>query len=320
MINKDRFIEAAELILRINYGKNIATASSIERYYGFSKALLEQLIDNWQETEEAYGKGKQSYYLSAEFLIGRAFSNNLINLGIYDEIKGYMKEVNVDISEIEDAEEDAGLGNGGLGRLAACFLDSCATLNLPVRGYGILYNYGIFKQSFVEGFQVEEADCWLKNGYPWSIRREEQAVIINFSQERVRAIPYDLPVIGNDTKNINTLRLWQSEALEDFDLSLFNNQEYSAAVAAKNRAEDISRVLYPNDSNNEGKLLRLKQQYFFVSASLQDIVRNYKEVKGRDFSDFHIFNSIQLNDTHPVVAIPELIRILMDGEGISFED
>ncbi|KAB3531093.1 glycogen/starch/alpha-glucan phosphorylase [Alkaliphilus serpentinus] len=318
MINKKRFIDTAELLVKVNYGKTLAKATPPEKYYAISRAILEQLIENWSGTTEAYSLGKEAYYLSAEFLMGRAFSNNLINLGIYNDIQDYLKEINIDINAIEEAEADAALGNGGLGRLAACFLDSCATLNFPVTGYGIYYNYGIFKQTFSDGFQIEEADTWLKDGNPWGIRKEGESVVVEFSDQRVRAVPYDLPIVGYETKNINTLRLWQAEALEDFNYTLFNDQKYHEAVAEKNRAEDISRVLYPNDSTEEGKILRLKQQYFFVSASLKDIVKKYKRTKGDDFSQFHLNTAIQLNDTHPVVAIPELLRILME-EDLSFK-
>ncbi len=319
MLNSKKLRESIELVLKIENGKTIDTASSVEKYYAVSKAILEQIIDQWNETKVVYAKEKQAFYLSAEFLMGRAFGNNLINLGIYDEVKTTLEEMNIDINNLEEAEDDAGLGNGGLGRLAACFLDSCATLDLPVTGYGILYNYGMFKQKFENGFQKEEADAWLKNGYPWSVRKSEESVVVEFGDGKVTAVPYDIPVIGYGTNNINTLRLWQGEPVKDFDFDLFNDQKYDKAVADKNRAEDISRVLYPNDSTNEGKLLRLRQQYFFVSASLKDIVAQYKKNIGGDFSDFHTFNAIQLNDTHPVVAIPELLRILIDEEGMKFQ-
>ncbi|MBU5483275.1 glycogen/starch/alpha-glucan phosphorylase [Clostridium sp. MSJ-11] len=311
---------AIERIIKIDYGKSLAKAKNYEKYNALSKAIMETIIVNWEETESAYDKGKQAYYLSAEFLMGRALGNNLMNLGIYDEVEEVLKELGIDINEIEEAEEDAGLGNGGLGRLAACFMESAATKNLPLTGYGIRYSYGLFKQSFIDGFQVEEEDDWLKYGDPWSIRREEDTVIVEFADGKVKAVPYDTPIIGYSTKNINKLRLFKAEPLVDFDFKLFNSQKYDEAVKEKNRAEDISRVLYPNDSTEEGKILRLKQQYFFVSAGLNDILKKFKKVHGNNFKEFAKYNAIQLNDTHPVVAIPELMRILTDEEGLLWED
>ncbi|MBS5281782.1 MAG: glycogen/starch/alpha-glucan phosphorylase, partial [Butyricicoccus pullicaecorum] len=202
---------------------------------------------------------------------------------------------------------------------AACFLDSAATLNLPLDGYGIRYKYGLFKQKIEGGFQKEEADDWTRYGDPWSLRREDEAVRVEFADQTIVAVPYDMPIIGYNTSNIGTLRLWQAEPVQAFDFNLFNAQQYDAAVAERNRAEDISRVLYPNDSTDDGKILRLKQQYFFCSASLQDIIRKYKKTYGNDFSHFAEMNAIQLNDTHPVISIPELIRLLTDGEGLSFD-
>ncbi|QEK11513.1 glycogen/starch/alpha-glucan phosphorylase [Crassaminicella thermophila] len=319
MFDRKKFQESIERILKLEFCKILEKAESYEKYYAVSKALIENIVDRWNETEELYKKGKQAYYLSAEFLMGRALGNNLINLGIYEEVKKALDEMNIDINLIEEIEEDAGLGNGGLGRLAACFMDSCATMNLPVTGYGIRYSHGIFKQKFVDGFQVEEGDNWLKYGDPWSVRRSEDTVIVEFSDGAVKAVPYDTPIIGYDTKNINKLRLWKAEPIKDFDFKLFNEQEYDEAVKEKNRAEDISRVLYPNDSKNEGKILRLKQQYFFVSASLKDLIKKHKEKFGKNFEIFSDYHAIQLNDTHPVVAIPELMRIFIDEEGLSWE-
>ncbi|MTI66375.1 MAG: glycogen/starch/alpha-glucan phosphorylase [Firmicutes bacterium] len=319
MFERENFKKSILKILKIKYGKDLENASIHEKYYSITKAIMEFVIDNWQETKKIYEKGKMAYYFSSEFLIGRVFGNNLINLGIYDKLEDVLNELEIDINEIEKSEEDAGLGNGGLGRLAACFLDSSATLNLPVMGYGIRYDYGIFKQKFINGFQVEEADNWLKNGNPWSIRREEDSQIIEFSDSKVRAVPYDIPIIGYKTKNINTLRLWKSEAIKEFDYKLFNEQKYDEAVYEKNRAENISRVLYPNDSKEEGKILRLKQQYLLASASLQDIIKGFKK-EYSDFTKFPKFNAIQLNDTHPVVSIPELMRLLIDKEGLSFNN
>jgi len=305
--------------LKSEYGKALEDASKQEIYYALSKTIMSNIADQWNNTKEQYGKEKQAFYLSAEFLMGRALGNNLMNLNLYHEIQDELKTLGIDLNAIEDSEEDAGLGNGGLGRLAACFLDSAATMNLPLNGYGIRYDFGMFKQYFENGFQKEMADHWLKYGDPWSIRREDEAVIVRFADCDVRAIPYDTPIIGYGTNNINTLRLWKSEPVEPFDFDLFNAQEYDKSVALKNRAEDISRVLYPNDSENDGKILRLKQQYFFVSASLQELVRKFKKEHGKHFEKFPDYLAIQLNDTHPVVAIPELIRILVDEEHISFK-
>lgn len=305
--------------LKSEYGKILEDASKQEIYYALSKTIMSNIADQWNNTKEQYGKEKQAFYFSAEFLMGRALGNNLMNLNLYHEIQDELNALGIDLNAIEDSEEDAGLGNGGLGRLAACFLDSAATMNLPLNGYGIRYDFGMFKQYFENGFQKEMADHWLKYGDPWSIRREDEAVIVHFTDCDVRAIPYDMPIIGYGTNNINTLRLWKSEPVEPFDFDLFNAQEYDKSVALKNRAEDISRVLYPNDSENDGKILRLKQQYFFVSASLQELVRKFKKEHGRHFEKFPEYLAIQLNDTHPVVAIPELIRILVDEEHISFK-
>lgn len=252
--------------------------------------------------------------------MGRALGNNLISMGVYDEVKEVLNELNIDLNAIEEIEEDAGLGNGGLGRLAACFMDSGATTNIPLQGYGIRYSNGLFNQKMVDGAQMEEVDTWLKYGDPWSIRKDDEAVIVEFSDYSVKAVPYDMPIIAYGSKNVNTLRLWQSESLESFDFDLFNKQEYTEALKCKNDAENISRVLYPNDSKEAGKLLRLRQQYFMVSASLKDIIRTHKAKFGSDFSSFGKEHAVQLNDTHPVLAIPELIRILVDEENVKFKD
>ncbi|MTK10906.1 MAG: glycogen/starch/alpha-glucan phosphorylase, partial [Clostridiaceae bacterium] len=319
MLDTKEFKITIERILKTGYGKSTDKAKDYEKYNALSKAVMGIIIDNWNKTAEAYAKGKQAYYLSAEFLMGRALGNNLMNLGIYDEVKKVLEELNININDIEEIEEDAGLGNGGLGRLAACFMDSSAATNIPLTGYGIRYSHGLFKQSFKEGFQMEQADNWIKYGDPWSIRCEDDAVIVEFGDEKVKAIPYDTPIIGYGTNNINKLRLFKAEPLQDFDFELFNSQEYTEAVKEKNRAEDISRVLYPNDSTVEGKMLRLKQQYFFVSAALKDLVRSFKKQHGNNFELFKDYHAIQLNDTHPVVAIPELMRILIDEEKLSYD-
>lgn len=307
-------------MLRFEYGKTIETAMEVEKMSAVSKAVMNEIGENWDKTREAYKDTKQTSYLSAEFLMGRALGNNMINLGIYEDVKIAVDELGINLNALEELEEDAGLGNGGLGRLAACFLDSSASENLPVTGYGIRYGYGLFKQKFVDGYQCETVDNWLKYGDPWSVRRTADAVEVAFSDGIIKAVPYDMPIIGYGTNNINTLRLWQGEGVEAFDFELFNDQKYDEALALKNKAEDISRVLYPNDSEKAGKILRLKQQYFFVSASLQDMVKVYKEKHSGDFTDFHKYYAIQLNDTHPAVAIPELMRILVDLEKVSWED
>ncbi|WP_251860191.1 glycogen/starch/alpha-glucan phosphorylase [Clostridium sp. Marseille-Q2269] len=318
-MNKEELKNHIENILKIKYGKNLEDAKDYEKFNAISQAIMVLIMDNWNRSLDSYSKGKQAYYLSAEFLMGRALGNNLINLEIYDEVNSILKELNINLNAIEEIEEDAALGNGGLGRLAACFMESAATKNLPVTGYGIRYSYGLFKQELEDGFQTEKLDNWLKYGDPWSIRKEEDSIIVNFKDGKVKAVPYDTPIIGYGTKNINTLRLYKAEALEDLDLQLFNDQEYDSAVENKNRAEDISKILYPNDSKREGKLLRLRQEYFFVSAALHDIVKKFKEKHGSNFNEFKNYHAIQLNDTHPTVAIPELMRILIDEENLDFE-
>lgn len=304
---------------QIKYGKSIKDAASYQIWNSLSSALLGEIIGDWEKTEQTYIKHKRAYYFSSEYLMGRALGNNLMSLQVYDEVKELLEQMGIDINEVEEIEEDAGLGNGGLGRLAACFMDSGAVMNLPLMGYGIRYSNGLFTQKLVDGSQVECVDEWLKYGDPWSIRKEDLAVEVVFDDGKVRAIPYDTPIIAYGSKNVNTLRLWKAEALEDFDFELFNNQEYDKAVEAKNRADDISRVLYPNDSKEEGKLLRLRQQYFMVSASLQDMIRSHKKEHGADLADFEKWHVIQLNDTHPVLAIPEFIRILVDEEKVELK-
>lgn len=299
------------------YGRNFTSLNEKEKYTVFAKALMEDILPKWQTSEEKFEGKKKAYYLSAEFLMGRALSNNLINLGNLKEMKEMLSSMGIDYNAIEEAESDAGLGNGGLGRLAACFLDSAATLNYSLTGYGIRYNYGIFEQKFANGYQVEVGDNWLEHGDSWSIRRQDEKVKVDFKDQSVYAVPYDTPIIGFGGETINTLRLWQSEAINDFNFSAFNDQKYDRSVKEKNDASNISKVLYPNDSLEKGKILRLKQQYFFVSASLQDMVREYKKTH-KDFKMFSKLHAVQLNDTHPAVAIPELIRLL-DKEGVSFK-
>lgn len=307
--------------IKSQFGKTINQATDYEKYVGVSKAVLNSIVKNWEGTKEAYCQTKQAAYLSAEYLMGRVLSNNLVNINIYNEVNELVKELGINYNILEDMEEDAGLGNGGLGRLAAGFMDSCATLNMPVTGYGIFYNFGLFTQKIINGFQEEEIDNWLDNDHhPWYIRKVDESIIVEYNDYKVRAVPYDTPIIGYGTKNINTLRLWQAEALNDFNFEYFNEQDYINAMRLKNEVENISRVLYPNDSKEEGKILRLRQQYFFVSASLQEMVNQYKKVHGNNLSEFHKYYAIQLNDTHPVVAIPELMRIFTEEEEMSWRD
>ena len=303
------------------FRRTIDEATPQQVFQAVAFAVKDVIIDEWIATHKEYEKkdAKTVYYLSMEFLMGRALGNNLINLGMLKEVQELFDELGIDYNKVEDAEEDSALGNGGLGRLAACFLDSLATLNLPGKGYGIRYRNGIFNQEFRDGYQIEKPETWLKYGDVWSVMRPDDEVIVTFGDGSVRAVPYDMPIIGYGTNNINTLRLWEAHSLVDLDLGKFNQQDYLHATQQKTLAEDISRVLYPNDSTDEGKKLRLKQQYFFVSASLQDIVKRYKKVHGNDFDKFAEFTAIQLNDTHPVIAIPELMRIFIDIEGISWE-
>lgn len=318
-VGKEELRKQIEKYVKVSFGKEISEATEFEVYRALGQAIMEDIAEDWYETNKLYSQKKQAYYFSAEFLMGRALGNNLINLGVLDEVKEVLTELGIDYNKVEDAEEDSALGNGGLGRLAACFLDSLATLNLPGHGYGIRYRNGIFNQSFKDGYQVEKPETWLKYGDVWSVMRPADEVIVSFGDGSVRAVPYDMPIIGYGTRNINTLRLWEAKSLVDLDLGKFNQQDYLHATQDKTRAEDISRVLYPNDSTDEGKKLRLKQQYFFVSASLQDILRKYKKIHGSNFDEFPSYVAIQLNDTHPVIAIPELMRLFVDLEGLSWE-
>ena len=262
-------------------------------------------------------KGRSASYFSAEFLVGRAVYNNLMCLGLLDDAEALLNSAGASLCSLEEIE-DAALGNGGLGRLAACFLDSAASMKLPLTGYGIRYKYGLFKQSIVDGFQKEDADDWTKFGDPWSKRVEKDAVKVHFSTGDVMAIPYDMPIFGYKNGFAGTLRLWQAEPVKEFDFDAFNRQDYMEACRAQIEAENISRTLYPNDDARPGKLLRLKQQYFFCAASLHDLLKKHLKA-GRKIEDFAEYNSIQLNDTHPTISIPELIRLLMTEYGVSFE-
>ncbi len=277
--------------------------------------VLGRIYDRWHRPPT----GKRAAYFSAEFLTGRMIFSNLLNMDLLRPTAAMLRRAGVDIRILEESD-DPGLGNGGLGRLAACFLDAAATQGLALDGYGIRYAFGVFKQTFEKGFQKEVAADWGSQGDPWSVRREQDRVQVVFGDQTVWAVPYDMPVIGYGQRCINTLRLWQAEAIHPFDFDQFNRQKYTAAVSERDAAEIISAVLYPNDDGPAGKRLRLKQQYFLVSASLQDLIGRFKRDGGLNFADFPAFCAIQLNDTHPVLAIPELIRLLTEGEGMSFEE
>ena len=309
-------------------------------YKALALTVRDRLMDRWKKTRYSYieSQCKMGYYLSLEFLMGRTLGNAMLNLDITDTASQAMRQLGINLEDLAEAEMDAGLGNGGLGRLAACFLDSCATLQLPVMGYGIRYEYGMFRQRIVDGCQVEEPDHWLRDGNPWEQERPEFTQPVRFGgrcdhyrtengDHRVRlvdshdvlAIPYDIPVPGYHNGTVNTLRLWKAAATDAFDLGEFNAGDYAESVATKNEAENITMVLYPNDASENGKVLRLRQQYFLASASLQDVVDRWVMVRSGDFSDFAANNCFQLNDTHPSCAVPELMRILMDDRGMDWD-
>lgn len=291
----------------------------MEMWQGLSAAVVDRVASDWDRTNRLYATKRREHYFSAEFLMGRALLNNLSNLGLTDEAEKIVNSFGQTLSDVLEQEPDAALGNGGLGRLAACFLDSCATLDYPVNGYGILYRYGLFKQLFEDGFQREQPDAWMEEGYPFIVRREEEQRIIHYADMDVRAIPYDMPITGYGTRNVGTLRLWRAEPVEEFDYDAFNSQRFTDAIVEREAVADISRVLYPNDSTFEGKILRVRQQYFFCAASLHDIVANHIAQHEGDLTTLADFNVIQLNDTHPVLAIPELMRILLDEYGWTWE-
>ncbi|WP_459587269.1 glycogen/starch/alpha-glucan phosphorylase [Corynebacterium camporealensis] len=306
--------------VRAASGVSPQRATDRKYWSGLSAAVMEQIADNWEATRRTYAAGRQQHYFSAEFLQGRALLNNLTNLDLVDDAQVAAKASGRELSDILEAEHDAALGNGGLGRLAACFLDSAVTQDYPVTGYGLLYRYGLFRQSFDNGYQHEAPDAWMENGYDFVIRRASEQRIVHFDDMDVRAIPYDMPITGYGTDNVGTLRLWKSEPIDEFDYDAFNSQRFTEAIVDRERVMDICRVLYPNDTTYEGKVLRVRQQYFFVSASLQNMVDNYIAHHGEDLSDFAKYNCIQLNDTHPVLAIPELLRILLDEHGMGWDE
>jgi starch phosphorylase len=310
-------------------------------YRALAIAVRDRLIPHWKNTHRAISRsaGKRVYYLSLEFLVGRSLTNAILNLDLEDDVRGALNRFGTALEETAELEHDAGLGNGGLGRLAACFLDSCANLQLPVVGYGIRYEYGMFNQHIENGRQIEDPDHWLRDGNPWELDRPEDTRRIPFyghseyfidddgkpsarwaNTQDILAVPYDMPIPGYRNGTVNTLRLWRAAATDEFNLAEFNAGGYSEAVAEKNLAEQISMVLYPNDASENGKELRLKQQYFLVSASLQDVISEWVALHGEDFTDFAKSNCFQLNDTHPACAVPELMRLLMDEHEFEWDD
>ena len=317
-MNARQLIRDAEHRLMTECHKSLTQASAQELHNAVSGAAMDALAPLWAKKEEARSAHRRAAYLSMEFLVGRLIYNNLYCMGLLSEVRDLLKEKGVDIAVMEDVEDDA-FGNGGLGRLAACFLDSAVTCNVPLTGYGLRFRYGLFKQDFVDGRQVELPDDWSRFGDPWSVRRIDEAVVVSMKTGDVLAVPYDMPVVGFGARNIGTLRLWQTESLYEVDFAAFNNQEYAKAAANKNQAEDITKFLYPNDTKKEGKQLRVKQQYVLVSATVQDLLRAYRKRHGSDYSFFSREVAAQLNDTHPTMAIPELIRLL-EADGVSFED
>lgn len=321
-LNEQEFIEDYKKNIQTLYSVDLVDATGFEKYAALSRTVMDLIAKDWIKSRKQSEKSRKEYYFSAEFLIGRSLGSNLLNLGILEPVKKILKKLGLDLDLLEDQEEDAALGNGGLGRLAACFMDSAASLGLPVQGYGVRYSQGIFEQKFSDGFQKELGDDWLKKGDFWSIRKETDARMVLFRDETVLAVPYDMPLVGYHNHVINTLRLWQCEPVgSGFDFGLFNNFQYREAVDGLSHAADITRVLYPNDSQRAGKLLRLKQQYFFTSASVQDLIVQYKKNHPDDpaFDHFALYTAIQLNDTHPVLAIPELMRIFIDDENLSWD-
>lgn len=316
-MDKSLFSQQLNKYLKEKFGVTAENASPVQLHESISALVMNEITDKWNKSTENHLSKRHACYFSMEFLMGRAVYNNLMCLGIKDEVEEILQGFGRSISELEEIE-DAALGNGGLGRLAACFLDSAAAHDLPLDGYGIRYKYGLFKQTIENGFQREYADDWQKFGDPWSKRCEADAVNVVYGDETVKAVPYDMPIIGYGTNNIGNLRLWQAEAIDEFDFNAFNDGKYEESVKSKNSAENISKVLYPNDNFEEGKILRLKQEYFFSSASLTDILKKHIERYG-SLENLADMVTIQLNDTHPVISIPELIRQLVDDHGMDFD-
>ena len=337
--DKEMFKRSVLYNIKTLFRKDITEATQQQIFQAVSYAVKDAIMDAWIATQKKYDEEdpKTVYYMSMEFLMGRALGNNLINLTFYDEVKEVLEELGCDINVIEDQEPDAALGNGGLGRLAACFLDSLATLGYSAYGCGIRYRYGMFKQKIVDGYQVEVPDQWLKNGNPFELRRPEYAKEVKFggyietsyvngnyhfehkNYQSVLAVPVDMPIVGYGNNIVNTLRVWDAEAINNFQLDQFNKGEYQRAVEQENLAKNLVEVLYPNDNHMAGKELRLKQQYFFISASVQEAVAKYKK-KHDDIRKFHEKVTFQLNDTHPTVAVAELMRVLMDENGLSWDE
>ena len=337
---KEEFKKSVKENVKFLYRKTLEEATQEQIFQAVSYTVKDVIIDNWLKSQKAYEKQdpKIVYYMSMEFLMGRALGNNLINLGAYGEVKEALEELGLDINCIEDQEPDPALGNGGLGRLAACFLDSLATLNYCAYGCGIRYRYGMFKQEIRDGYQVEAPDNWLKNGYPFELRRPEYAKEVHFGgyvrvewdpvknenkfihegYQAVKAVPYDMPITGYNNDVVNTLRIWDAEPIVDFNLDSFDKGDYHNAVEQENLARTIVEVLYPNDNHMAGKELRLKQQYFFVSASIQAAIEKYKKTHN-DIKKLHEKVVFQMNDTHPTVAVAELMRLLMDQEGLGWD-
>lgn len=310
-------VETTETILKSRHDETLMEASAARLHDCLGEAVMLTIADQWSRCRKKRAPLRHAYYFSAEYLVGRLVYSNLYNLGILQEMREAFCQKGVDLALLEEVE-DAALGNGGLGRLAACFLDSAATLDLPLIGYGLRYRFGLFKQRFEQGSQKEMIDDWTRFGDPWSYRRNKYAVRVSFQDQTVIAVPYDMPIIGYRNDNIGTLRLWQCEAVHELDFEAFNAQDYYQALAEKNAAENITRILYPNDTTWEGKRLRIKQQYVLSSASLQDILRSFNAAHGDNWENLAAFCAIQLNDTHPAMSIPELIRLLME-RGLSFE-
>ena len=338
--DKDLFKRSVVYNIKTTYRKDLDEATPQQIFQAVSYAIKDQVMDNWIDTQRAYEKEdpKMVYYMSMEFLMGRALGNNIINLQGFAPVKEALEELGLDLNVVEDQEPDAALGNGGLGRLAACFMDSLATLGYPAYGCGIRYRYGMFKQEIRDGYQVEVPDNWLKDGNPFELRRPEYAKTVkfggyvsmycdengksHFTQEgyqAVRAVPFDMPIVGYGNRIVNTLRIWDAEPIEEFHLDSFDKGDYRKAVEQENLARNIVEVLYPNDNHYAGKELRLKQQYFFISASVQEAVEKFMRTHG-DIHKFHEKVTFQLNDTHPTVAVPELMRILLDDYGLSWDE
>ena len=337
-IEKERIKHEIDKKLQRDFGKTLADASKTQLYKAVAKTVRDRILEKWVKGESNSGSPQKTlYYLSFEFLVGRTLGNNLLNLGLDNVYREVLTDLGIDLNEISEAEADAGLGNGGLGRLAACFMDSLATLGLPAYGCGIRYEYGLFKQKIVDGYQIEMPDPWLEDGCVWEIEKPEEQVEVKFGgtvetywegdrmkvymkdATTVLGVPYDMPVVGYKGEIVNTLRLWSARSPKYIDMNLFSSGSYAKAIEEKELAELLSKVLYPEDNHFEGKNLRLRQQYFFTSATIQWIVRDLKR-KGVDLYQMHKFAQIHINDTHPAIAIPELMRVLMDDEGMGWDD